>query len=138
MECRIFWIACLVGLTTACQQKPPPASGAKYQVRVSALVEDRAMTQTARSFARTCGPSSSDLTLTVVDAENGAANLQNVEDGRADIAFVAASLLYEGYRGVVPEFPERFDKISGLAVLQPLVEHVLVGPRSTISSLEDL
>jgi TRAP transporter TAXI family solute receptor len=73
-----------------------------------------------------------------VEAQNGPANLKNVDEGRADISFLAASLLYEGYQGVLPEFPERFARISGLAVMQPLVEHVLVGPRSTIASLKDL
>ena len=138
MDCRLFWIACLVGLTTACQQKPPPASDAKYQVRVSALVEGRALTGTALSFARMCAPSSSDLTLTVVKAPDGPANLKNVEDGRADVAFITARVLYAGYQGIVPEFPEQFDKIRGLAVVQPLVEHLLVAPRSPISSLKDL
>jgi TRAP transporter TAXI family solute receptor len=133
------WITSLVVLTTACQQKPPaPAPKTSYQVRVSTLIEGRALTQTAQSFASLCAPSPPDISLTRVEAQNGPANLKNVDEGRADIAFVGASLLYEGYRGVLPEFPERFEKISGLAVLQPLIEHVLVGPRSTISSLKDL
>jgi TRAP transporter TAXI family solute receptor len=109
-----------------------------FQVRVSALIEGRALTQTGKSFARLCAPSPPDLILTLVEAQNGPANLKNVDEGRADIAFLGASLLYEGYQGIVPEFPERFENISGLAVLQPLVEHVLTGPRSTISSLKDL
>jgi TRAP transporter TAXI family solute receptor len=136
--------ACVTGLaalTTACQQKQTPAAAApeaRYEVRVSALVEGRALTQTGQSFARVCAESARDITLSLVEAQNGPANLRNVEDGRADVAFVAASLLYEGYQGVLPEFPERFEKISGLAVVQPLVEHVLVGPQSTVSSLKDL
>ena len=109
-----------------------------FQVRVSALIEGRALTQTGQSFARLCAPSPPDLILTLVEAQNGPANLKNVDEGRADIAFLGASLLYEGYRGIVPEFPERFENISGLAVLQPLVEHVLAGPQSTIASLKDL
>jgi hypothetical protein len=32
------------------------------------------------------------MTLTVVEAVNGPANLKNVEDGLADVAFVASSL----------------------------------------------
>ena len=109
-----------------------------YPVRVSALIEGRALTQTGQSFARLCAPSPPDIILTPVEAQNGPANLKNVDEGRADVAFIGASLLYEGYRGVVPEFPERFENISGLAVLQPLVEHVLAGPRSTAASLKDL
>jgi TRAP transporter TAXI family solute receptor len=130
-------VMCLAVLSTACQQKQTAAAlPTHYQVQVSALVEGRALTQPGRLFVSVFTPA--DMTLTVVEAVNGPANLKNVEDGRADIAFVASSLLYEGYKGVIPEFPERFEKISGLAVLQPLVEHVLVGPRSTISSLKDL
>jgi TRAP transporter TAXI family solute receptor len=132
-------ITSLVALTTACEQKQSaPAPKTSYQVRVSALIEGRALTQTGQSFARLCAPSPPDITLTLVEAQNGPAVLKNVDDGRADVAFVAASLLYEGYQGVIPEFPERFERISGLAVVQPLVEHVLVGPRSTIASLKDL
>jgi TRAP transporter TAXI family solute receptor len=131
--------ACLATLNLACQQRQPlPTSETKYRIRVSALVEGRALTQTGQSFARMCAQPSGDLTLTLVEAQNGPSNLKNVEDGRADVAFTAASLLYEGYQGVIAEFPERFERISGLAVLQPLVEHVVVGPRSTISSLTDL
>jgi TRAP transporter TAXI family solute receptor len=127
------WITCLVALTAACQQKssPPPAE-TRYEVKVWAV------SGTAQSFARVCTPTPADIALTVVTAQNGPAILQSLEDGRADIAFVTASLLYEGYQGVIPEFPVRFEKISGLAVIQPQVEHVLVGPRSTISSLTDL
>ena len=133
------WITSLVVLTTACQQKPSAAAPiTSYQVRVSTLVEGRALTQIAQSFGRLCAPSPPDIVLTVVEAHNGPANLKNVDEGRADIAFVGASLLYEGYRGVIAEFPERFERISGLAVVQPLVEHVLAGPRSTIASLKDL
>jgi uncharacterized protein len=129
----------LVALTAACQQRQSAAAPIqRYQVRVSAFVDGRALTQTAQSFPRMCAPSSSDIVLTVVDAQNGPANLKNVVEGRADIAFTGASLLYEGYRGIVPEFPERFENIKALAVMQPLVEHVLVGPRSIMTSLKDL
>jgi TRAP transporter TAXI family solute receptor len=127
--------ACLAVLA-ACQQKPPAPARPKYDVRVSALVDRLSLSQPARAFARVCTPP--DLTLSVLDAPNGPVNLKNIEDGRADIAFVGASLLFEGYQGVIPEFPERFETISGLAVVQPLVQHVLVGPRSTIVSLNDL
>src|SRR5262249_35046458 len=131
------FLAALVGANLACRRSqsttiPEP----KHQVRLSALTEGLSLAAPGRAFARVCAPP--DITLTVVDAANGPENLKNVEDGRADIAFVGASLLYEGYQGVIPEFPERFEKISGLAVMQPLVEHVLVGPRSTIASLKDL
>jgi uncharacterized protein len=130
-------VLCLAALGTACQQTQTAAARQpQYQVRLSALAEGLALAHSARAFARVCPPA--DMTLTIVEAANGPSNLKNVEDGRADIAFVASSLLYEGYQGVIPEFPERFEKISGLAVIQPLVEHVLVGPRSTISSLKDL
>ncbi|HEV3214608.1 MAG TPA: TAXI family TRAP transporter solute-binding subunit [Vicinamibacterales bacterium] len=130
-------VVCVAALSTACQQTQAAAAGqTHYQVRVSALAEGLALAKSGRAFVRVCAPV--DMTLSIVEAANGPANLKNVEDSRADIAFVASSLLYEGYRGVIPEFPERFEKISGLAVLQPLVEHVLVGPRSTISSLKDL
>jgi len=132
------WCACATALA-ACHQRPAAvAAGTSYEVRVSALVEGRSLTETGQAFARMCAPPPRDITLVVVDAENGPANLKNVDDGRADVGFVGASLLYDGYRGVIPEFPERFEKISGLAVVQPLVEHVLVGPRSTIASLADL
>ena len=133
------WITSLLVVTTACQQKQSaPGPMTSFQVRVSALIEGRALTQTGQSFARLCAPSPPDLVLTLVEAQNGPANLKNVDESRADIAFLGASLLFEGYRGIVPEFPERFENISGLAVLQPLVEHVLAGPRSTVSSLKDL
>jgi TRAP-type uncharacterized transport system substrate-binding protein len=132
-------VTSLVALAAACQQRQSTAAPMPHdQVRVSAFVDGRALTQTAQSFPRVCAPSSPDIVLTVVGAQNGPANLKNVVEGRADIAFTGASLLYEGYRGVVPEFPERFENISALAVMQPLVEHVLVGPRSTIASLKDL
>jgi len=131
-------VACLASLNMAAcrQQRPPAPPQPKYQVRVSALYDRLSLSQPARAFARACHPP--DLTLSILDAPNGPENLKNIEEGRADIAFVGASLLFEGYEGVIPEFPERFEKISGLAVVQPLVQHVLVGPRSTISSLKDL
>jgi TRAP transporter TAXI family solute receptor len=125
-------IICLVTWTTACQAKSSPMAAESYQVRVWAL------RGTGQSFARLCAPSASGIILTVVAAPNGPMILKSLDDGSADVAFVTASLLYEGYQGGIPEFPDRFQKISGLAVLQPQVEHVLVGPRSTIASLEDL
>src|SRR3954470_13791933 len=110
-----------VALLTACRQaEPPSVTQETYQVRVSVLVAGRALTQSGQSFARVCAPSPPDITFTVVDAQNGPENLKNVDDGRADVAFVATSLLYEGYQGILPEYPERFEKIGGLAVLQPL------------------
>jgi len=112
------WITALVTLTTGCQRKPSaPAPVASYQVRVSAFIEGRALTQTGQSFARLCAPSPPDITLTPVQAQNGPENLKNVDEGRADIAFIGASLLYEGYRGVVPEFPERFENIERMVAV---------------------
>ena len=126
----------LAVLSTACEQKQLEAvRQTHYQVRLSSTGEGP-LGQPGRAFVRLCAPA--DMTLALIEAANGPENLLNVENGRADITFVASSLVYEGYHGVIPEFPERFERISGLAVVQPLVEHLLVGPRSTISSLTDL
>ena len=97
------WIAPLVALTAACQQKQsPPASMTSYPVRVSALIEGRALTQTGQSFARLCAPSPPDIILTPVEAQNGPANLKNVDEGRADVAFIGASLLYRDIEASSP------------------------------------
>src|SRR6266853_697917 len=80
-------VLCLAALGTACQQTQTAAARqTPYQVRVSALAEGRALAQSGRAFVRLCAPA--DMTLAIVEAANGPANLENVEDSRADIAFV--------------------------------------------------
>ncbi len=130
--CVAVVCSAMAAWTTACQPKPSPPAETSYQVRI------RTLSLTGQTFAHACVPSPPDIVLTVVAAQNGPAILKSLEDGRADVAFVTASLLYDGYQGAIPELPERFEGISGLALVQPQVEHVLVDQRSTIASLKDL
>ena len=72
-------VICLAALSAACQQKPSAAvPQTNYQVRLSASAERVGVAQAARAFARVCAPA--DMTLPVVNAANGPANLKNVED----------------------------------------------------------
>jgi hypothetical protein len=63
-----------------------------YPVRVSALIEGRADADGTIVRAPVCAVPP-DIILTPVEAQNGPANLKNVDEGRADVAFIGASLL---------------------------------------------
>jgi TRAP transporter TAXI family solute receptor len=79
-----------------------------------------------------------DLRIEAVNTQGSLRNLQELQDGTADIGLAQAGLAHMAYNGRLrePGFPLR--NIRGIAVLNSSPVHLLVGPGSTVRSVDDL
>ena len=79
-----------------------------------------------------------DVHVEAVNTPGSLRNLQELQDGTADMGLAQAGLAHMAYNGRLPESPRPFRKIRGIAVLNSSPVHLLVGPGSTIRSIDDL
>ncbi len=78
-----------------------------------------------------------DLRFEAVNTQGSLRNLQELQDGTADVGLAQAGLAHMAYNGRLSEAPP-FKNIRGIAVLNSSPVHLMVGPRSTVRSVEDL
>jgi TRAP transporter TAXI family solute receptor len=79
-----------------------------------------------------------DVRVEAVDTSGSLRNLQQLQDGTVDVGLAQAGLAHMAYNGRLRETERRFSNIRGIAVLYPSPVHLLVGPRSSIRSVDDL
>ena len=79
-----------------------------------------------------------DIRVEAVATPGSLRNLQELEDGTADLGLAQAGLAHMAYNGRLPETGRPFRNIRGIAVLNSSPVHVLVGPASRIRSVDDL
>ncbi len=79
-----------------------------------------------------------DVHVEAVNTPGSLRNLQELQDGTADIGLAQAGLAHMAYNGRLPESVRPFRNIRGIAVLNSSPVHLLVGPGSTIRSIDDL
>lgn len=88
----------------------------------------------ADTYARTLP----DLSFTVVPSGGALDNLEWLQSGEADLGFAFADITYLAFVGRLDERPRPFDRLRGVAVLQPTAVHVLIRPGSGITTIEQL
>ena len=79
-----------------------------------------------------------DLRIEAVNTPGSLGNLQELQDGTIDIGLAQAGLTHMAYNGRLREAERPFKNIRGIAVLNSSPVHLLVGPKSTVRSVDDL
>lgn len=76
-----------------------------------------------------------------IDVQRGTSSLDSVEavqHAAADVAIAGADAVYVAFVGQLDGQPGPFDRLRGIAVLQPRLFHLVVPKGSTITRMEDL
>ncbi len=68
----------------------------------------------------------------------GVANVEEIQQGHADVGFTFADVAYIAYQGRLAGERRAFDRLRGIAVLQWTPVHLVVGPGSSIESVQAL
>lgn len=79
-----------------------------------------------------------DLSFEVVPSGGAVENLESLQRGAADLGFAFADVTYLAFIGRLDEDMRPFDRLRGVATLQPTAIHVLIRPDSGIASIDQL
>ncbi len=79
-----------------------------------------------------------DIRMESIGTPGSVHNLESLQDGTVDIGLAQAGIAYMAYNGRLTESQEPLRNIRGIAVLNSSEVHLLVGPASTIRSIEEL
>jgi uncharacterized protein len=124
-------------LRTRGASSPPVAS--HVTVRLSAgMARVRGFTPLAEALVAEYAKVMPDVRFVVLESPGSVRNLQNLQRGDAELAFAQADLAYMGYNGQLPDEPERFTNIRGIAVMHPAIVHLLARTGLAIRSIADL
>jgi TRAP transporter TAXI family solute receptor len=78
------------------------------------------------------------LVLELHPSPGGLTGVQAIQRGEADLAFSGADVAYLAYAGQLEDAPHPFDRLRGIAVLNPSAVHLIAGPQSGIVTIGDL
>jgi TRAP transporter TAXI family solute receptor len=92
----------------------------------------------AEAMVRAYAQAAPEIHFVLIDTPGSVRNIQNLQQGAADIGFALADVAYMGYNGRLSDSQSALRDIRGLAVLHSSVVHLLVGPQSRIRSIADL
>jgi TRAP transporter TAXI family solute receptor len=79
-----------------------------------------------------------EVKLEHVDLPGSVRNLEALENGTVDLGLAQAGIAYMAYNGRLPDLSRPLRNIRGVAVLNSSIVHLVVGPRTTASSIDDL
>lgn len=79
-----------------------------------------------------------DIRIESIGTPGSVHNLESLQDGAVDIGLAQAGIAYMAYNGRLSESKRPLRNIRGIAVLNSSEVHLLVGPASTIRSIEQL
>jgi uncharacterized protein len=79
-----------------------------------------------------------DVRIEQVDTRGSLGNLQRLQDGTVDLGLAQAGIAYMAYNGRLEEPARAMRGIRGIAILNSSAVHLLVGPGSSIRSMDDL
>jgi TRAP transporter TAXI family solute receptor len=73
-----------------------------------------------------------------VDTRGSLRNIEALEDGEVDLGLAQAGIAYMAYNGRLSESGRALRGIRGIAILNSSAVHLLVGPRSSVRSMDEL
>ncbi len=79
-----------------------------------------------------------DIRIESVDTRGSLRNIEALEDGEVDLGLAQAGIAYMAYNGRLPESGRALRGIRGIAILNSSAVHLLVGPRSSVRSTDEL
>jgi uncharacterized protein len=115
-----------------------PRVGPRQVVRLSSGLPGGFSNAFGSVLAKALSSAMPNISVQIVQTGGAIANIEFLQQGRADIAVTFADAAYQAYVGRLPEHPGTFDRIRGIAVLQPTTVQVLVPPGSDVTSISAL
>lgn len=79
-----------------------------------------------------------DVRFELIETAGSVSNLQDLQEGTADLGLALADVTYMAYNGHIAELSGAARAVRGIAVLHPSIAHVLVPGRSPVRSIADL
>ena len=79
-----------------------------------------------------------DVRIESVDTRGSLRNIEALQDGAVDIGLAQAGIAYMAYNGRLRESGRALRGIRGIAILNSSAVHLLVGPGSSIRSMDEL
>lgn len=134
---RVISAGCLsivVFMAPSCAAPPEPAPRQTLTVTVYQQANDGIAETLAHAF-RTSLP---DVDVDVRRREGSGPGVEAVQRGETDVTTAGADVVYLASVGQLDGQPAPFDRLRGIAVLQPRLIHLLVSKGSTIQSIEGL
>jgi uncharacterized protein len=134
-------IVALVGLLAfgvSCGQVQSAATGQPVTIRLSTGFRSGNFRPFSEALAKGYGQLMPDVRIHQVDTSGSLDNIQGLEDGAIDIGLSQAGIAYMAYNGRLRQSARPMRRIRGIAILNSSAVQLLVGPRSSIRSLDDL
>ena len=79
-----------------------------------------------------------DVRIESVDTRGSVRNIEALQDGAVDIGLAQAGIAYMAYNGRLQESGRALRGIRGIAILNSSAVHLLVGPGSSVRSMDEL
>ncbi len=79
-----------------------------------------------------------DVRIESVDTRGSVRNIEALQDGTVDLGLAQAGIAYMAYNGRLRESGRALRGIRGIAILNSSAVHLLVGPRSSVRSMDGL
>jgi hypothetical protein len=79
-----------------------------------------------------------DVRIESVDTRGSVRNIEALQDGEVDLGLAQAGIAYMAYNGRLRESGRALRGIRGIAILNSSAVHLLVGPGSSIRSMDEL
>ena len=79
-----------------------------------------------------------DIRIELIDTNGSVGNIQGLQDGAVDIGLSQAGIAYMAYNGRLRESGQAMRGIRGMAILNSSAVQLLVGPGSTLRSMDEL
>ena len=140
----IFWIRALPAFLAcvacaACGSSGDASTDAsRVTLRMSTGAPSGSFRPLSEALVRGYARLMPDVHVEAVNTPGSLRNLQELQDGTADMGLAQAGLAHMAYNGRLPDSERPLRKIRGIAVLNSSPVHLLVGPRSAIRSIDDL
>jgi uncharacterized protein len=120
----------------ACQ--PAPQKRVARRVRLTTGTPGAGFFRLGQALAREYKRVLPDVEFDVQESEGGASNIEAIQRGDADIGLAHANVTYLAFSAGAEGSRVPFTRLRGIAKLNLMSVHVLVGPASGIRQIEDL
>ena len=128
----------LLAFAVSCGQVQTAENKTPLTVRVSTGSATGNFRPFSEALAKGYAELMPDIRIQSIDTPGSVYNIEALQDGTVDIGLAQAGLAYQAYNGQLRELTRPLRDIRGVAVLNSSAVHLLVGPASTIGSVDQL
>jgi TRAP transporter TAXI family solute receptor len=127
-----------LAFAVSCQQVESAGSREPVAVRVSTGSQTGNFRPFSEALAKGYTRLMPDVRIQPIDTPGSVHNIEALHDGAVDIGLAQAGIAYMAYNGRLPHLGRPLRNIRGIAVLNSSAVHLLVGPGSTVRSIDQL